>query len=169
MGAGSRIRHVTKQFLWFVPAGITFSDLVASVIRIDGLSMQPTLNPADSPWSDWVLVQKFSIKLLRQYSRGDVVILLSPDEPNERLVKRVIALEGDMLKLEDTSETIRIPQGRCWIEGDNQQNSGDSRTSYGPVHLGLLEGRVSHVIWPPWRIGAVESFIPTHRAIAASA
>ena len=27
----------------------------------------------------------------------------------------------------------RRTQGRCWIEGDNTLNSGDSRTSYGPV------------------------------------
>lgn len=24
------------------------------------------------------------------------------------------------------------------------------------VHLGLMEGRVTYVVWPPWRIGAVQ-------------
>lgn len=43
-------------------------------------------------------------------------------------------------------------QGRCWIEGDNAARSGDSRTLYGPVHLGLLEGRAVCIVWPPDRI-----------------
>lgn len=48
-----------------------------------------------------------------------------------------------------------MPVGRCWVEGDNAAVSGDSRSAYGPVHLGLLEGRVSHVVWPLERIGRV--------------
>jgi inner membrane protease subunit 2 len=41
------------------------------------------------------------------------------------------------------------------VEGDNASASGDSKTAYGPVHLGLLEGRVSHIVWPPARAGRV--------------
>jgi mitochondrial inner membrane protease subunit 2 len=73
---GGRVPGYVKQMLWSLAAGVTFNDLIGSVIRIDGLSMQPTLNPSGSTWSDWVLVDKISIKLLRQYSRGEVVILL---------------------------------------------------------------------------------------------
>jgi inner membrane protease subunit 2 len=53
---------------------------------------------------------------------------------------------------------VDIPQGRCWVEGDNSArsaSSADSRTAFGPVHLGLLEGRVSHIVWPPSRVGRV--------------
>jgi hypothetical protein len=49
------------------------------------------------------------------------------------------------------------PQGRCWIEGDNRSHSTDSRNMYGPVHLGLLEGRAVCVVWPPHRLGWVKS------------
>lgn len=43
---------------------------------VDGASMQPALNPGglDAP-SDWVLVEKLSIKLLQHYTRGEVVVL----------------------------------------------------------------------------------------------
>ncbi len=34
-----------------------------------------------------------------------------------------------------------IPKGQVWLAGDNASNSRDSRT-YGPVPLGLLQGRV---------------------------
>ncbi|CAD7957691.1 unnamed protein product [Amoebophrya sp. A120] len=42
----------------------------------------------------------------------------------------------------------RVPQGHVWVEGDNKGKSNDSR-HYGPVPLGLLEGRVRLCLWPP--------------------
>lgn len=36
--------------------------------------MRPTLNP-DGSSSDWVLVEKLSIKLQRHYRRGEVLVL----------------------------------------------------------------------------------------------
>lgn len=35
----------------------------------------------------------------------------------------------------------RVPQGHVWLEGDNADNSTDSRT-YGPVPLSMVRGRV---------------------------
>lgn len=40
--------------------------------------MQPTLNPglaSQQQPSDWVLVDKLTVKLLQQYTRGEVVVL----------------------------------------------------------------------------------------------
>lgn len=37
--------------------------------------MRPTLNPDSLGPSDWVLVEKLSTKLQRQYTRGEVVVL----------------------------------------------------------------------------------------------
>ncbi len=33
------------------------------------------------------------------------------------------------------------------------------------VHLGLLQGRVTYVVWPPSRIGRVDSSLPAHRVL----
>lgn len=33
------------------------------------------------------------------------------------------------------------------------------------VHLGLLEGRVTHVVWPPWRWGEVARWYPADKLI----
>jgi len=57
-------------------------------------------------------------------------------------------------------------QGRCWVEGDNAAESLDSQSAYGPVHLGLLEGRVTHIVWPPRRFRRVESRCPPGRLLA---
>lgn len=39
------------------------------------------------------------------------------------------------------SRTIIVPKGHVWLEGDNSENSLDSRF-YGPVPMGLIESRV---------------------------
>jgi len=77
-------------------------------------------------------------------------------------VKRLIALPGDWIQIPEMQEIRQIPQGHCWIEGDNAALSLDSR-SYGPVPMGLLQGRVTHIIWPPQRIGRVDRKMPEGR------
>lgn len=44
----------------------------------------------------------------------------------------------------------QIPRGHVWLEGDNPENSMDSR-NYGPVPAALVQGRVVGRVWPPWR------------------
>lgn len=49
-------------------------------------------------------------------------------------MKRLIALPGDWIQVPESSEILRIPEGHCWVEGDNAACSWDSR-SFGPVSL----------------------------------
>lgn len=42
---------------------------------------------------------------------------------------------------------LQIPYGHVWLEGDNRNNSTDSRV-YGPVPHGLLRGRALCKILP---------------------
>lgn len=42
---------------------------------------------------------------------------------------------------------IYVPKGMVWLEGDNSENSTDSRT-YGPVPIGLIQSRVLYKVWP---------------------
>lgn len=58
---------------------------------------------------------------------------------------------------------IRIPEGHCWLTGDNLSNSFDSR-SYSVVPLGLIAGKVvgklyiEHALAPwTWRYKAMEN------------
>lgn len=45
------------------------------------------------------------------------------------------------------SKLIYVPKGHVWIEGDNSDNSIDSRT-YGPVPMGLIQSRAAFRLFP---------------------
>ena len=49
--------------------------------------------------------------------------------------------ENDIVFIPSMGRTMVVPSGHVWLEGDNPSNSSDSR-SYGPVPLGLLQGRI---------------------------
>eukprot|EP00245_Coleochaete_scutata_P007671 TRINITY_DN2321_c0_g1_i3.p1 TRINITY_DN2321_c0_g1~~TRINITY_DN2321_c0_g1_i3.p1 ORF type:complete len:168 (+),score=15.32 TRINITY_DN2321_c0_g1_i3:98-601(+) len=159
----SNVWHVIKRSAGLVPVVILFNDGVASMSKVEGRSMQPTLNPQGYAMEDFVLLDKLTMRYM-DYSRGDVVILRAPDEPKQCLVKRLIAMEGDWITVPGTFDVKQVPKGHCWVEGDNLQLSCDSK-QFGPVPIALLEGRVSHVIWPPTRIGPVEKKLPEGRVI----
>lgn len=42
---------------------------------------------------------------------------------------------------------IVVPRGHVWIEGDNSENSADSRF-YGPIPQGLIKSRAVCRLWP---------------------
>ncbi|KAK7061616.1 peptidase S24/S26A/S26B/S26C, partial [Favolaschia claudopus] len=81
----------------------------------------------------------------------------SPENSKYELVKRVIAVEGDLVQTLPPYPTpqARVPQGHLWVEGD-AFHSQDSNT-FGPVPSGLVDSRLIWLVWPIWRIGR-----PTH-------
>lgn len=82
-------------------------------------------------------------------NRGEIVSLISPKDPKQRIIKRVIACQGDTVKTLGYKETfIKVPPGNVWVEGDYTANSMDSNT-FGPVPLGLLTAKATHIVWPP--------------------
>lgn len=171
-----------REFLWNLAKrsalaaviSISFADAVGSVAQANGTSMEPTLNPGTNDLmgvlkGDVVFFEKFSAPASGfsrdGISRGDVVVVRSPQEPNQLIVKRLIALQGDWINVPQTYEILQIPKGHCWVEGDNGKASLDSRI-FGPIPLALVEGRVTHKIWPPNRVGRVERIVPAGRVIA---
>ncbi|RLN90410.1 hypothetical protein BBJ28_00007713 [Nothophytophthora sp. Chile5] len=151
-----------KTALW-LPVGVTVNALVVSLASVKGRSMQPTLNEGLSQDAvrDRVLLDKFSIQMRHRFTRGDVVVLASPEAPGQFLIKRLVALEGDLVT-DRKGRHRMVPVGKCWIEGDNSTFSDDSDT-FGPVPLALIDSRVVAVVWPPSQMKLVRTDLPDAR------
>jgi nickel-type superoxide dismutase maturation protease len=97
--------------------------------------MSPTLEPGD-----WALAVSPA-----RVRRGRVVVVEHPDRPGLEMVKRVIAIAGEL-----------APHGRVlgtdeiWVQGDAPEASTDSR-NFGPIRRDHVRGEVRLVYWPPQR------------------
>ncbi|KAG5037794.1 hypothetical protein AAZX31_07G139500 [Glycine max] len=163
MGTSSFLWNCTKKFISAGIVTVTVTDLFVTVIPVRGGSMSPTFNPKAGSlmggvFDDYVLVEKFCLHSYK-FSHGDVVVFRSPQNRKETHVKRIAALPGEWFGTHQKNDVIQIPLGHCWVEGDNTASSLDSN-SFGPIPLGIIRGRVTHVVWPPQRIGAVKNTPP---------
>jgi signal peptidase I len=140
---------------------VTFGFQVA---RVDGLSMAPTLEDHDR-----LIVNKLVYEL-GEPRPGDIVMLYYPLNPEKMFVKRVIAREGDSVRIVDghvyvndiplhddyVPEEFRshddwgpqiVQQGYYFVMGDHRNNSSDSR-HWGPVPKKYIVGKVKVRWWP---------------------
>eukprot|EP00043_Microstomoeca_roanoka_P017788 m.186545 g.186545 ORF g.186545 m.186545 type:complete len:172 (-) comp16701_c0_seq5:1558-2073(-) len=154
------------RVLGAICAALTVRDLLCSVTPVAGHSMHPTLNPegnrAVPTARDWVLISKLKPRF-SDVARGDVVVMRSPTNPRERLIKRVVATDFDVIRSrERSSHYVTIRAGHMWVEGDNGARSVDS-TSFGQVSQSLVEGEAVCIIWPPSRWGRIQSIASNPR------
>ncbi|XP_045443149.1 mitochondrial inner membrane protease subunit 2 isoform X2 [Pipistrellus kuhlii] len=134
------IKAFCKGFFVAVPVAVTFLDRVACVARVEGASMQPSLNPGGSHSSDVVLLNHWKVRNL-EVRRGDIVSLVTMGHKNRY---------------------VKVPRGHIWVEGDHHGHSFDSN-SFGPVSLGLLHALATHILWPPERWQRLQSMLPPER------
>lgn len=65
--------------------------------NISGVSMQPTLNPNNSS-EDYVFLSTWAVKDL-YVARGDIISLASPKDQHQRIIKRIVGLQGALSQL----------------------------------------------------------------------
>jgi signal peptidase I len=140
---------------------VTFGVQVA---RVEGQSMAPTLEDQDR-----LIVNKLVYRI-SEPRRGDIVMLYYPLNPDKSFVKRVIAEEGDTVRIVDgrvyvndiplkddyVSNEYRshddwgpqvINEGYYFVMGDHRNNSSDSR-HWGMVPKRYIIGKVQLRWWP---------------------
>lgn len=114
----SQIRGLTYELIKVAVLVLLLRAYVLQASSVEGQSMQPTLHDRDM-----LLVERFSAAIANSpnwlrwaipdawepaIERGDIVVLASPENGNNELVKRVIAVEGDRLFFYD---------GQVWVNG----------------------------------------------------
>ncbi|KTW30230.1 hypothetical protein T552_00708 [Pneumocystis carinii B80] len=168
----SVVQHLLRQtgvFITWLPVFLFIHDHLASIGMVQGESMKPTLNPdINGSWHDWVFLKRWG--LVRSdgsldIKRGQVVMMKSPVDPETYLAKRVLALEGDYVQTRTRAAyCVKIPKGYVWVEGDEGFRSRDSNT-YGVVPTALISAKITHIIWPWWRIGRIELGSGRHQRV----
>ncbi|XP_046665233.1 mitochondrial inner membrane protease subunit 1 [Homalodisca vitripennis] len=141
------LKRVSKKCGQFILGTVRYGCIIHVVLEhlgdfviCSGPSMEPTLFTNDT-----ILTEHVSPKL-NNIKKGDIVVARSPTNPKQFICKRVTGVEGDKMCPGFISQVV-VPRGHVWLEGDNRNNSSDSR-NYGPVPVGLLRGRVLCIIWP---------------------
>ncbi|XP_061187576.1 mitochondrial inner membrane protease subunit 1-like [Saccostrea echinata] len=135
--------------VWCAGCGIMlFANRVAWSINLTGDSMYPTIHSNDKAFIEYMSVSN------QRLQKGDIVICKKPYNPTSLVCKRLIGMEHDRIIKED-GQVVKVPKGHVWLEGDNKEDSEDSR-DYGPVPYGLLESRVFYRWWPLQRRGFLE-------------
>jgi signal peptidase I len=168
---GIRLSQVKEELVAWVKTLVSaavYAVLIVTfgfqVARVEGKSMAPTLEDQDR-----LIVNKFVYKI-GEPRRGDIVMLYYPVNPEKSFVKRVIAEEGDTVRIVEGRVYVNdiplkddyvaaefrshddwgpklIDEGYYFVMGDNRSNSSDSRT-WGMVPKKYITGKVQLRWWP---------------------
>lgn len=155
---------------WFktVASAAVYATLIVTfgfqVARVEGQSMAPTLQDQDR-----LIVNKLVYRL-NPPQRGDIVMLYYPVNPDKSFVKRVIAEEGQQVRIVDGRVYVNdvpladefvppefrshedwgpqvVRPGHYFVMGDHRNNSSDSR-HWGEVPKRYIIGKVQLRWWP---------------------
>ena len=141
---------------------VTFGFQVA---RVEGKSMEPTLQDQDR-----LIVNKAVYRFFGEPRPGDIVMLYYPRDPDKSFVKRIVAEEGDTVRIEDgrvyVNEVLQpdlyvppeyrshedhgpevVKESYYFVMGDHRNNSSDSR-HWGYVPKRYVIGKVQLRWWP---------------------
>ena len=166
----SRIVDEFVAWLKTLASAAVYATLIVTfgfqVARVEGQSMAPTLQDQDR-----LIVNKFAyLSAIGEPQIGDIVMLYYPNNPDKSFVKRVIAAEGDRVRIVEGKVYVDdvpvddsfvppqyrshddwgpevVPAGYYFVMGDHRNNSSDSR-HWGFVPKKYIIGRVQLRWWP---------------------
>ncbi|MDD3570072.1 MAG: signal peptidase I [Lachnospiraceae bacterium] len=131
-------------------------------VKVEGFSMENTLSDGDRVFVSRIMTD------MKLYDRGDIVVFKhEAGGKNEKMVKRVIALEGERVRIENgnvyineelmqedyvTCETqgnidVVVDKNKIFVMGDNREGSTDSRV-FGAIDEGEVSGKVVMKLYP---------------------
>lgn len=174
-----RVRKEIFEWIKVFALAIVFAFIITQFIK-------PTLVRGDSMYStleegDYLIINRMSYKF-KEPQRGDIIVfesdLQQEDGTNKDLVKRVIGVGGDTVKIKDSIVYVNgevldepyihdevtdgdidtvVPEGCVFVLGDNRDISMDSRyEEVGFVDESDILGKVFVRLYPFNKIGLLE-------------
>jgi len=153
---------------------------IGQLLEVTGDSMYPNFHDKDQ-----VLAERLSTKFV-EINRGEIIIFKHPQEPNKLLIKRVIGMPGERIRLSNGLVYIndmvldepylvadietrqeqffqegleyKIPSDSYVMMGDNRPKSTDSR-EWGFLSKDSIVGRAVLVYYPIQRIKIITRYI----------
>ena len=145
---------------------------------VRGASMEPSFEDGE-----YLIIDEISYRF-HEPGRGDVIIFRYPKDPSQYYIKRVIALRGEIIRIEDGNITIfsrdnpagfileesylseenrftpgnleiNLDEDDYFVLGDNRQASSDSRR-WGAVPRHYVIGRAWIRAWPFNKFGTLD-------------
>ena len=135
---------------------------VSARVRVDGLSMLPTLNDGE-----FVLVNRLAYRLGAP-TPGDIIVFRSISQSDLDLIKRIVGIPGDTIVVGDGKVVVNgatlneayinaaprysgswsVPDGYLFVLGDNRNDSSDSH-AWGLLPMQNVIGKAILIYWPP--------------------
>jgi signal peptidase I len=166
------IIEILKSVVIAVIAAVLIMTFVFQTVSVDGYSMNPTLNNKDR-----LIIEKVTY-YFHAPMPGDIVVIKYPADPTQKFIKRVVAVAGDKVKIEnntlyindkskeenyilehkmDDFSEVTVPSGTIFVLGDNRNNSRDSRfPDVGFVDTKLVVGKAVFRLYPFNNIGILK-------------
>ncbi|MCM0648692.1 signal peptidase I [Clostridium swellfunianum] len=164
------IVELIKSVVIAIIAAVLIITFVFETVSVDGQSMSPTLTHKDR-----LIIEKVTY-YFRKPKPNDIVVIKYPADTREKFIKRVVAVAGDKVKVEDNRlfingvekdepylkekfingfyNEVTVPENTIFVLGDNRNNSKDSRSpDVGFVNLKLVVGKSALRIYPFNKIG----------------
>ncbi|MFA5142772.1 MAG: signal peptidase I [Candidatus Omnitrophota bacterium] len=184
------IKEWVESIVIAVILALIIRTFVVQAFKIPSGSMIPTFQIGDR-----IFVNKFlygakiplfdtNLPAVRQPKRGDIIVFISPEAPKKDFVKRLIAVGGEKVQIQDgrilvngnvveepssirsvyyynsgdyakEGQVIEVPKDSYFVLGDNSASSRDSRF-WGFVPKKNLLGKVIFIYWPIYRMKVVQ-------------
>ena len=161
--AGREILEWVQAIAIAVVLALVVRNFVFNVVKVDGRSMEPTLQHGD---------RMIVWQLGYEPKAGDIVVFQPPGE-NKYWIKRVIATEGQHVEIDYSTNSVYVdgeklretylgekmkdlgfavdeldvPEGCVFVMGDNRNHSSDGRV-IGPVSTDEIIGKAVLRFWP---------------------
>lgn len=174
-----KIKKEAIEWIKILATALVFAFIITQFVRptlVKGESMYPTLKEGN-----YLIINRMAYKT-GEPKYGDIIVfstqLLQEDGNKKDLVKRVIAVEGDHIKIQDSQVYINdklidepyihnnytegnidmvIPKDKVFAMGDNREKSLDSRyEDVGLVDEKDIMGKIMIRLFPFNKIGKVD-------------